>query len=54
MMNRDINVMNAIQTEKAKELKKKELQPLNPEGIALAQHKRFTFDIVDIPVDPLR
>ena len=30
------------------------LPPLNPEGEALAEHKRFTFDIVETPVDPLR
>jgi len=53
-MSRDLNVMEEIQNEKAKELDGKELQPLNHEGIAMAEHKRFTFDVVDIPTDPLR
>lgn len=53
-MIRDLKIMESIQKEKAKELTKKELQPLNPEGKAMAEHKRFTFDIVDTPTDPLR
>ena len=53
-MNRDLNTMASIQSEKAKELEQQELHPLDPEGIALAEHKRFTFDIIDTPVDPLR
>ena len=39
---------------KVKDIEKKKLQPLDPEGQALAEHKRFTFDIVNTPVDPLR
>lgn len=53
-MKMDLDVMAAIQNEKEKELKAQELQPLTPEGIAMAEHKRFTFDVVDIPTDPLR
>ena len=53
-MIRDLKIMESIQKEKAKEIAKKELQPLNPEGKAMAEHKRFTFDIVDTPSDPLR
>ena len=40
--------------EREKEIDKEELQPLDPEGKKLAEHKRFTFDGVDIPSDPLR
>lgn len=53
-MTRDLDIMNAIQEEREKELEEEELQPLDAEGKALAEHKRFTFDIVDIPNDPLR
>lgn len=53
-MTRDIEVIEAIQTTRAKELKQEELHPLDPEGKALAEHKRFTFDIIATPVDPLR
>ena len=51
---RDLNTMHSIQNEKAKELTKKEMQPLDPEGTAMAEHKRFSLDIVDTPTDPLR
>ena len=54
MTTRELNVMNAIQTQKSKEIAAKELQPLDPEGRELAEHKRFTFDIINTPVDPLR
>lgn len=54
MTTRERNVMDEIQREKIKEIEKKDLQPLDPEGQALAEHKRFTFDIVNTPVDPLR
>ena len=54
MINRDVNTMNQIQTQKEKDIEKEQLQQLNPEGRKLAEHKRFTFDIVDIPSDPLR
>lgn len=53
-MSRDLNTMGAIQEQKANELKTQAIQPLNLEGVALAEHKRFTFDIIDTPVDPLR
>lgn len=53
-MDRDITVIDAIQAEKEKDIAKAGLQPLDPEGRKLAEHKRFTFDIVDAPADPLR
>ena len=53
-MTRDLNVMDAIQKEKEKEIIAKELMPLDPEGVTVAEHKRFTLDLVDTPTDPLR
>lgn len=53
-MIRDINIIDAIQKEKGRDLAGKVLQPLNPEGKKMAEHKRFTFDIINTPVDPLR
>lgn len=53
-MERDLEIMNIIQTEKEKDIAQEELQPLNDEGETMAEHKRFTFDVVDIPSDPLR
>lgn len=51
---RNLAHMARIQSQKTKEIDEKELQPLDGKGIALAEHKRFTFDIIDTPVDPLR
>lgn len=53
-MERDLSIMDAIQTEKEKDIQATDLQPLDPEGEAMAEHKRFTFDLIDIPNDPLR
>lgn len=53
-MERDIEVMKNIMEEREKELEAEELHPLDPEGEALAEHQRETFDIVDTPVDPRR
>lgn len=57
-MNMDINldVMAAIQAEKLKEIAAEALQPLDPEGEALAGDKRKTFDLPTnaVKVDPLR
>ena len=54
MDERDLEIMNQIQRQKEKDLEDRELQPLDPEGERLAEEKRFTFDLVDIPTDPLR
>lgn len=54
MTARDIRVIESIQTTRAKELERERPLPLGPEGRALAEHKRFTFDIIATPVDPLR
>jgi hypothetical protein len=53
-MERDLNTMNIIQMEKEKEIKAEAQQALNDEGVDMAEHKRFTLDIVDTPADPLR
>lgn len=53
-MDRDLAVMNAIQTQKEIEIDAGELIPLDAEGQALAEHKRFTFDVINVPNDPLR
>lgn len=53
-MARDISVIDVIQKQKTKELENKSIPPLDPEGIRLAEHCRFTFDIIDTPVDPKR
>ena len=53
-MERDLKVMTAILNEKEKEVEREEMQELDPEGKTMSEHKRFTFDIVDTPVDPLR
>ena len=51
----DLNTMAAIQTEKLKEIERGQ-QPLDPEGKALAEDKRKTFDLPTnaVKVDPLR
>lgn len=53
-MDTRLNVMNVIQNEKSKEIEAEQVMPLDAEGQRLAEHKRFTFDIIDTPVDPLR
>jgi len=53
-MERDIKVMERIQREKQKEIEGQALQPLDSEGQALAEGKRFTLDVIDTPADPLR
>ena len=53
-MERDLNVITQIQDEKESDIKAEALQPLDDEGKALAEHKRYTLDVVDTPADPLR
>ena len=54
MESRDLEIMASIQTEKEKEIAAQPLQALNAEGVKLAEGKRFTFDVIDTPSDPLR
>ena len=53
-MSERLESMTAIINEKSKEIETMEQPPLDNEGVALAEHKRFTFDIIDTPIDPLR
>ena len=53
-MERDLNTMNQIQKQKEKDLENQPLQPMTAEGVTMAEHKRFTFDLIDVPTDPLR
>lgn len=54
MMN--LETMAAIQAEKLREISAQDQLPLNPEGRALAEDKRKTFDLPTnaVKVDPLR
>ena len=53
-MSRDLNTMNEIQSQKELDIAAAQLLPLDDEGKKLAEGKRFTFDIISIPSDPLR
>ena len=53
-MSNDLNTIVTIQNEAEKEHELNAPLPLDAEGQALAEHKRFTFDVVETPVDPLR
>lgn len=53
-MSKDISTIDAIQREKQKEVESQETPPIDEEYRKLAEQKRFTFDVIDTPVDPLR
>lgn len=53
-MKRELKVMGQIMDQKDREIDEARLQPLNPEGVVMAKHKRFTIDMVGTPTDPLR
>lgn len=55
-MSMNLDTMAAIQAEKLKEIMSETQQPLDPEGRALAEDKRKTFDLPTnaVKVDPLR
>ena len=50
----DLNTMARIMSEKEKEIDAQELHALDAEGTVLAEGKRFTFDVITTPSDPLR
>ena len=52
----DLDTMAVIQAEKTREIAAQEQPPLDPEGAALAEDKRKTFDLPTnaVKVDPLR
>lgn len=54
METRDLETMQTIQRQKEADIAADQLQPLDAEGAALAEHKRFTFDVINVPNDPLR
>lgn len=56
IMSMNLDTMAAIQAEKLKEIAAQEAPPLDPEGKALAEEKRKTFDLPTnaVKVDPLR
>lgn len=51
---RDLKIMDTIQLQKQKDIDAEKQIPLDAEGKKLAEAKRFTFDIIETPVDPLR
>lgn len=53
-MTRDLDTMKTIIDQKERDIEAEELQPMDPEGKRLAEHKRFTFDVLTVPTDPLR
>ena len=56
MMEKDIRIMGIIQAEEDREIGQASQLPLDDEGIALAEHKRSSFDLPTnaTKVDPLR
>lgn len=52
-MTNDLNTMVDIMNETEND-HEGDLIPLDAEGKKLAEHKRFTFDVIDTPTDPLR
>lgn len=53
-MTRELDTMEEIMEQKETDIMADGVPELDPETEALAEHKRFTFDIVNIPTDPLR
>lgn len=55
-MSMNLDTMATIQNEKVKEVTAQAAPPLDPEGKALAEEKRKTFDLPAnaVKVDPLR
>ena len=54
MTERNLDVMESIMVTKEYDIQHTEQQPLDPEGIEMGKHKRFTLDMVDVSSDPLR
>lgn len=53
-MSRDLDVMTAIMEQKNRDIEREGQPEIDAETKRLAEHKRFTFDVIDIPTDPLR
>lgn len=54
MAKRELDVMAAIQEQKSRDIEREGQPEMDAETKKLAEHKRFTFDVIDIPTDPLR
>ena len=53
-MSRDLDIMNIIQQQKELDIAHDGEPEMDAETALLAEGKRFTFDVVQIPTDPLR
>lgn len=53
-MTRSLEIMETIMAEKDRDIERHGQMDLDAEGRRLAEEKRFTFDIVTVPTDPLR
>lgn len=53
-MSRDLETMTEIMEQKSRDLERDGQPEMDEEAKRLAEHKRFTFDVIDIPTDPLR
>lgn len=53
-MERNLHTMETIMKEKDLDIARAQQPPLDAEGQKLSETKRFTFDIVETPLDPLR
>lgn len=51
---RDLDTIKTIMNQKDRDIAREGQPPINPEVRRLAEEKRFTFDIINTPVDPLR
>lgn len=50
----NLDIMEKIMNEKDKEITANGPAQMNAETKALAEGKRFTFDVIAVPTDPLR
>lgn len=50
----NLMVMGQIMDQKDNDIAKLGQPALDPETLKLAEYKRFTFDVIAVPVDPLR
>ena len=53
-MSRDLETMTAIMEQKQRDIEREGQPEMDDETKVLAEHKRFTFDVIAIPTDPLR
>lgn len=53
-MSNDLNTMVDIQNQAGIDHEQEGLPPLDDETRELAEGKRFTFDVISVPTDPLR